>query len=292
MSTDRPAAVDAHHHLWDLTAHRHDWLDEPGREVIRRSFGPADLREAVAGGVAGRPVTATVLVQALPDPGETEALLALAAGEPLVGAVVGWVDLTAPDVGDRLDALRSAPGGERLRGVRHLVESEPDPRWLARPQVRAGLAAVAARDLTYDLLVRPAQLPAAVELAAALPDLTLVLDHAGKPGIAGGDLAGWERDLRALARHEQVRCKLSGLVTEADHARWRPADLAPVTQVLLDAFGPARLMFGSDWPVCLLASSWPRWARTAADLLAGLTRAELNEVLSGTATATYRLAGS
>lgn len=162
---------------------------------------------------------------------------------------MGWTDLTAPDVVSALAALRALPGGDRLTGIRHQVQGERDPRWLLRPDVLRGLAAVADARLAYDLIVRPHQLPAARAAAELVPGLTFVLDHAGKPPVAEGVLTPWADDLRALAALPHTVCKLSGLVTEADPRRWRDQDLRPYTDVLLDAFGPDRLMFGSDWPV-------------------------------------------
>jgi len=281
--------VDAHHHLWDLAVRDQDWLAEPGLEALRRSFSTADLRTAVAGGVLGRPVAGTVVVQCLPSTAETEELLATAAGDDLVLGVVGWADLTDLGVGDELDRLAGLPGGDLLVGVRHLVQGEADPRWLLREDVRAGLDAVAERGLRYDVLVRPHQLAAAAELARRAPHVPLVLDHAGKPALRDGDLAGWERDLRALAAAEQVHCKLSGLVSEADPQGWTPEVLRPAAEVVLDAFGPSRVAFGSDWPVCVAAGGWARWAQAAGDLLAGLRPGELDDVLRGTAVRTYGL---
>ncbi len=236
-------------------------------------------------------MTATVLVQSVARRDETERLLAVAADDDLVAAVVGWVDLTA-DVSVQLDRLRSGHGGRLLSGVRHLVQDEPDPRWLLRDDVLTGLQALANADLPYDLLVRPSQLPAAIELSQRLPGLRLVLDHAGKPQLASGDLEGWSQDVRGLARSEQVVCKVSGLITEADHQHWSVADLRPAWDTVLDAFGPRRLLFGSDWPVCLLAASWERWAATAAEFIAPLSPDEADAVLSTTATATYGLDGT
>lgn len=281
--------VDAHHHLWDLARRPQPWLDEPENRPIRRTFRLDDLRAAATGEVAGRRLTATVLVQALGSVDETRELLALAAGEPLIGAVVGWVDLTAPAVGDVLDELRAGPGGARLRALRHLVQGEPDPGWLQRPEVERGLRVAQRHGLGYDVLIREHQFPQAVELARRFPELPIVLDHAGKPPLAGHDLTGWQRQVRRLAAYPQVVCKLSGLVTEADHARWTRADLEPAVDTLLSAFGPGRLMFGSDWPVCDLAGGWNRWAATAGELLAALSPGETGAVLSGTAHAFYRL---
>ncbi|NIZ89760.1 amidohydrolase family protein [Kineosporiaceae bacterium B12] len=281
--------MDAHHHLWDLAVRDQGWLAEPGLEVLRRSFSTADLRVDAAGGVLGRPVGGTVVVQCLPSTGETEELLATAAGDDLVLGVVGWADLTAPGVGDELDRLAALPGGDLLVGVRHLVQGEADPRWLLRDDVRRGLDEVAARGLRYDVLVRPHQLAAAAELARLAPHVPLVLDHAGKPALRETSLGGWERDLRALAASEQVHCKLSGLVSEADPQHWDDEVLRPAAEVVLDAFGPARVAFGSDWPVCVAAGGWARWAAAAGRLLAGLSPGELDDVLRATAVRTYGL---
>ncbi|WP_333739044.1 amidohydrolase family protein [Streptomyces sp. IBSBF 2806] len=287
--SDPRALVDAHHHVWDLAVRPQPWLDEPGHEPIRRTFGTADLRTSATRPVKGRRLTNTVVVQCIASVPETRDLLALADGDPLIGAVVGWADLTSPAVGDVLDDLQSGPGGRRLRGVRHVVQGEPDPHWLQRPQVERALEAIGERGLGYDVLVRSHQLPQAIRLAQRLPGLPLVLDHAGKPSIADGELADWESRLRLLAAHPQVVCKVSGLITEADHEKWTVDDIRPVWDVLLSAFGPDRLMFGSDWPVANLAGGWNRWAATVEELLDGCADTEIHAVLAGTATAFYRL---
>jgi L-fuconolactonase len=284
--------VDAHHHVWDLAARPQDWLDEPVYAPIRRSFTVDDLRAAATRGIAGRRLTTSVLVQCLASAGETAELLALAGRDPLVGAVVGWADLTDPAVGDTVDRLRELPGGRLLRSVRHLVQSETDPQWLQRPAVDRGLAALADRGLGYDVLIRAGQLPQAIRLAGRRPDLRLVLDHAAKPPIAAGDLAGWRRELSTLAAHPQVWCKVSGLITEADHGSWTTGDIRPVWDVLLQSFGPDRLMFGSDWPVCVVAGGWDRWAATTGELVHELSPGEQHAILAGTATTFYGLAGS
>ena len=281
-------AVDAHHHLWSPSDPGQGWLADPALAAIRRRFDLQDLHDAVRGGVAGRTVTATVLVQSVARTDESERLLATAGNDDLVAAVVGWVDLTG-DVPAQLERLHAGYGGHLLRGVRHLVQDEPDPQWLLREDVLVGLRALIDADLPYDVLVRPPQLLAAVELSRRLPALRLVLDHAGKPDLASGDLEGWSRDMRDLARSEQVVCKVSGLVTEANHQRWSLADLRPAWDIVLDAFGPRRLLFGSDWPVCLLAASWDRWAAAVAELIAALSPDEADALLTTTATATYRL---
>jgi len=279
--------VDAHHHLWDLSVRGQDWITGERMAPLARSFTLDDLApEARAAGV-----TATVVVQTVTVPEETPELLALAGkgeGEPVAG-VVGWTDLTAPGVADELARLRELPGGERLVGIRHQVQGEPDPLWLLRPDVLRGLRAVARAGLVYDLVVLPHQLPAAYRAAARLPELVFVLDHLGKPPIAAGQPRPWADDVRILATLPNTRCKLSGMVTEADWHSWQPSDLAPYADTVLDAFGPHRLMFGSDWPVCRLAASYTEVLDTARALTAGLTPAEQHQVFSGTATRVYGL---
>ncbi|MET1073430.1 MAG: amidohydrolase family protein [Umezawaea sp.] len=276
--------VDAHHHLWDLAARPQDWL--AGLDPIRRDFGETDLREVTS--AAG--IDATVLVQVLPDVRETVEFLALAGKSDVISGVVGWVDLTAPDVAEQLDRLRRGPGGDRLVGVRHLVEPEPDPAWLARPEVLAGLRAVRDAGLVYDVLTRPHQLPAAVAAAKALPDLVFVLDHLSKPDIAGRVLEPWAGGLSELAVLPNVVAKVSGLVTEAG-PQWTVDDLRPFVDTALEAFGPSRLMVGTDWPVCLLAASYDEVLDSVRQVTDGLTTAELDQVFGGTATRVYRLRG-
>ena len=269
--------VDAHHHLWDLSVRDQPWITGE-LAPIRRTFTPADLAAAAVG------IDATVVVQTVSDPGETRELLDLA--DPLIAGVIGWVDLTAADVADRLVAVRS----ERLVGIRHQVQDEPDPRWLCRPDVRAGLAAVAREGLVYDLLTLPEQLPAAIDTVHALPDLQFVLDHLSKPSIASGELEPWASQMRELAAHENVACKLSGLVTEADWDSWTVDDLRPYAETVLDAFGPDRVLFGSDWPVCLLAASYAAVVDAAEQLTAQLSAAERELIFGGTARRIYTLA--
>ncbi|MFI1920719.1 MULTISPECIES: amidohydrolase [unclassified Streptomyces] len=242
--------VDAHHHVWDLSVRDQDWIAEGG--PLRRDFTVDDLApEARAAGV-----DRTVLVQTVTVAGETPEFLALAAANDLIAGVVGWTDLTRADVADELARLRELPGGRYLKGIRHQVQGEPDPRWLLRADVRRGLTALAAAGLVHDLVVLPHQLPACVEAAASLPGLTFVLDHLGKPPIASAALEPWASDVRALAALPNTVCKLSGMVTEADPGTWTVEDLRPYADTVLEAFGPARLMFGSDWPVCTTTASY------------------------------------
>ncbi|MFC6085909.1 amidohydrolase family protein [Sphaerisporangium aureirubrum] len=280
--------IDAHHHMWDLSRRSQSWLESPAMAPIHRDFTLSDhAAEAAKAEIGG-----SVLVQVLADAEETREFLALAARSETVAAVVGWADLTRPGLGDELAALAGSPGGDLLRGIRHLVQGEADPRWLARDDVRGGLRRVAAAGLAYDLLVLPHQLPAAIETVRALPELSFVLDHLAKPPIASGDLEPWAGLIRELAAEPNVTAKLSGLITEAA-SDWDADALWPYVDVALDAFGPGRLMFGSDWPVCLLAGSLPLWAETVTELLtrAGLPAAEREAVFRGTAARVYRLSG-
>lgn len=272
--------IDAHHHLWTIGRHDTSWLDIPEHEPIRRDFGLSDLQ--AAGGPLG--ITETVLVQTINSVAETIDLLT----EPVAG-VVGWVDLTGSDVAGELARLKERPGGDRLVGIRHGVQGEPDPDWLSRPEVLRGLGAVAEAGLTYDLLTYPHQLPAALRAVVDVPELTYVIDHLSKPPIASGEREPWETRIRALAARDNVVCKLSGMVTEADWTQWTVADLRPYADVVLDAFGPDRVLFGSDWPVCTLAASYARVLEAAQELTADLTAAGKDAVFGGTARRVYGL---
>ena len=290
MTATPTPTVDAHHHLWDLKVRAQEWLRAPELKPIWRDFSLDELEpEARACGV-----DKTVLVQVAASIEESRQFLAFAACNKLIGGVVGWLELEGEDPAAQLDALRSGPGGQTLRGIRHLVQDEPDPQWLARPEVRRGLKAIADAGLPYDLLVTPPQAAAALDVVRALPELTFVLDHLGKPPIAtaapssaaGSAWAGW---IRELAAEPNVVCKLSGMVTEAHWETWTVADLRPYAEVVLEAFGPDRLMFGSDWPVCVLAGTYTEVFDAARELTAGLNEGERAALFGGTATRVYRL---
>ncbi|MGC4869386.1 amidohydrolase family protein [Micromonospora sp. DT53] len=284
----RAGIVDAHHHLWVRARHPQPWIDPVTMAAIDADFEPADL--APPARAAG--VTATVVVQSIASDTETVDLLGLAAEDTLVRGVVGWVDLTADDVAERLGRLQAGRGGDRLVGIRHLVQSESDPAYLDRPDVRRGIAAVGAAGLVFDLLVRQHQLPMAARLTRDLPEVSFALDHLGKPALGRPEMAEWSRDLRSLAASPNTTAKLSGLVTEVPLPDWTAADLRPAVEDALDAFGPGRLMFGSDWPVCLLASSYQRWVDTLAELLEGQDTADQASVWGETARRVYGLAAS
>ncbi|TDU90071.1 L-fuconolactonase [Kribbella voronezhensis] len=276
--------VDAHHHLWDLSVREQAWMVGPELDPIRRNFSVDELAPLAA--AAG--VSATVVVQTVGVPAETPELLSIADGNELIAGVVGWVDLTSARVVGALAELRERADGSWLKGIRHQVHDEADPRWLCRDDVRAGLKAVAEAGLVYDLLTKTPHLPAAVETAAALPELTFVVDHISKP-VIGADPEPWATELRSLAALPNVFCKLSGMVTEASWTDWKVSDLKPYVDIVLDAFGPSRVMFGSDWPVCLLAASYAEVVETAESLTADLTTAEQNAIFADTARRTYKL---
>ena len=276
--------VDAHHHIWDLTVREQTWMVGPELDPIRRNFSIDDLApQAAAAGI-----TATVLVQTVGLVDETVEFLEVATSNDLVAGVVGWVDLTAADVADMLDGLRERPDGSYLKGIRHQVHDEPDADWLLRDDVQRGLSAVADAGLAYDLLTKTPHLPAAIQTVRNLPQLTFVVDHISKP-VIGEPLEPWATRLRELAALPNVTCKLSGMVTEASWTDWKPTDLQPYADVVLDAFGPDRVIFGSDWPVCLLAASYADVVETAETLTASLTATEREAVFTTTATNTYKL---
>jgi len=277
--------VDSHHHLWDLAARPQPWLAPDAMAPIRRSFGVADL----LADASGTGLDATVVVQAVPEVAETEELLDLAAATPLILGVVGFVDLEARDVGEQLDRLRSRPSGGWLVGIRSPVQDEPDPDWLVRTRVIAGLRAVAERGLVYDLLIRPHHLGAALRAVTAVDHGRFVIDHLAKPAIASGDGGPWAVGMAALALRENVAAKLSGLVTEASWQSWTLDDLRPYADHALSCFGSDRLLFGSDWPVCRLAATYAQVVDTAEALTDPLNASERDDVMGDTAVAMYGL---
>ncbi|HTS99371.1 MAG TPA: amidohydrolase family protein [Streptosporangiaceae bacterium] len=289
--------VDAHHHLWDLSVRDQPWLARPYLAPLRRNFTLSDLEPLVA----EEDVTATVVVQTVTEPEETPELLALAAGSDLIAGVVGWVDLEAPGVTDALGALREVPGAGLLVGIRHPVLSEPDRDWLARPAVLRGLAAVAAAGLTYDVVVMPAHLPAAVTAALATPQLTFVLDHLGNPEVGAAVDESWARAFGAFAALPNTVAKLSGFLGEPVPGGHAPeavraaeggvptAHLRPYYEIALADFGPPRLMFGSDWPVSTIDVGYGGVHAAARSLTADLSAAEKAAIFSETAQRTYRL---
>jgi L-fuconolactonase len=273
--------VDAHHHVWRLARGDYGWLT-PALAPIYRDFTLDDLRPLLAEARIGT----TVLVQAAPTEAETRFLLATAkASAGLVRGVVGWVDCASPDAVARLSQLARDP---LLKSVRPMLQDIPDPEWILRPEVQRALAALPPLGLRLDALVVPAQLPALLRTLDRHPDLAVVIDHGGKPPIAAGVREPWAGDMAALARHPQVHCKLSGLVTEAG-AGWSVDSLSRYVDHLLSCFGAARLLWGSDWPVVDLGGGYRRWVAATDALLAGLPAADRDAIRGGNARRFYGL---
>jgi L-fuconolactonase len=274
--------IDAHFHLWDPQQREHAWLEE--YPDIDRPFQVSDYLSVAA----PEGVTGSVLVQVLNDRDETLDFLAVAGSQAVVKGVVGWVDLTSDDVGGAIDVLRSSPGGDKLVGIRHLVQDEPDPCFIERPDVLRGLRDVGRAGLAYDVLVRPPQLPAAVRALRALDDLTVVLDHGGKPPISSGALEPWSTLIGELGQLDNCFCKLSGLVTEAG-ANWDAQQISPYASSLIEAFGPKRLLFASDWPFCTVAASYHEVVALARSFASSLSTEEQAEMFGLTAQRAYKL---
>ena len=272
--------IDAHHHLWKYSATEHGWI-APDQQVIRRDFLPEDLEPLMHHfGIEG-----TVAVQARGALEETTWLLGLADKHPLIRGVVGWVPLTEGAGVKR--SLERFAGNRKLRGVRHVVQDEPDPRFILRKDFNEGVAALRETGLRYDILIFERHLPAAIEFVDRHPNQTFILDHVAKPRIKDKILAPWDRNMRELAKRQNVYCKLSGMITEADPKLWTPEGLQPYIDVVLAAFGPRRIMYGSDWPVMLLAGDYVRWYGTVTNAIAKLSKAEQDRIMGGTAAEAY-----
>lgn len=275
--------IDSHQHLWRFDAAEYDWIpaDPP---TLRRDYLPADLaRELEAAGL-----DAAIAVQARQSLAENDFLLAQAeASGGRIRGVVGWVDLAAEDVGATLARYAGRP---RFVGVRHVVQGEADPEFLARRPFNRGVSALRAHGLVYDVLIYAAQLPAAIAFVDRHPAQSFVLDHLAKPTIAPGRFdEAWARHFRDIARRPHVTCKLSGVVTEVRGATWDPSLIEPYVELAMEVFGPARLMFGSDWPVCRLRTEYGTWVRTIAALTSRWSAAEQAAFWGGTASRVYGL---
>lgn len=272
--------VDAHQHFWHYTPAGYGWIDDRMTR-IRRDFLPEDLRREMAPlGFDG-----SVLVQVRQSLEETLWMLDLSDVEPTIDGVIGWADLRAPQIADHLQALSRHP---RLIGIRHVVQDEPDG-FLLEPAFLAGIKALGAFDLTYDILIYERQMPEAIAFASRFPNQRFVLDHLGKPDIRAGSMEPWRGHLRTLAAMPNVWCKLSGIVTEADWTSWTPRQIRPYLETAMEYFGADRVMIGSDWPVCTLAASYAETMGLVTDLMTGWTDADRDAVLGGTATRLWRL---
>lgn len=274
--------IDAHQHFWRYSPEEYSWIDDSMR-AIRRNFLPADLAPALA----SAQLDGSIAVQARQSIDETDWLLALADSSPGIKGVVGWVPLAAEGA-DIRRVLDRYDGQTRLKGVRHVLQAEPDA-YFSNPGFNTALHEIARRNLSYDLLVYARQLPAALAWIDRHPNLRVVVDHIAKPVVDGVPRPEWRAQMRELARRPNVFCKFSGVVTEAPHRRWSVGQIRPYFETVLEAFGAQRLMFGSDWPVCLVAADYARWVATVESLVQPLSTTEREAIFGGTATAFYHL---
>ena len=273
--------IDSHQHFWHYAPATHDWITDD-MEVLKQDFLPPDLAPLLK----QHHLEECVAVQASQTEQETDFLLRLASRYDFIRGVVGWVDLQRERVEERLAHYAQF---SKLVGMRHIVQSETDEHFMTRPEFLRGVALLSDYGLAYDLLIMEQQLPSAVQLVERLPQVRLVLDHIAKPKIANQELSPWKENIQMLATYPNVYCKLSGMVTEADWAAWQPEDLAPYLDVVLQAFGPDRLMFGSDWPVCLLAASYQRVYEVIDRYLAGFSTDERAKIFGENAIDFYQL---
>ena len=273
--------IDSHHHFWNFTEADYGWIP-PEWSMIRRDFLPTDLQKEIA--AAG--VDEVVSVQARQSLLETDWLLGFAAQHAFIRGVVGWLPLIDPAVETHLDHYAANP---KLRSLRHVLQAEADDAYMLREDFNRGISALTRRGLTYDILILERHLPNTIAFVDRHPEQVFVLDHIAKPRIATGELEPWAKNIRELARRPNVACKLSGMVTEADVATWTPAQLQPYFDVVIDAFGPARLLFGTDWPVCLAGVGYGRWKHIVEQALRTLSEQERAAVFGGNAVRFYRL---
>lgn len=273
--------IDSHQHFWVYEAEKHAWLDD-NMKIIRKDFMPEDLQLVYQNnGVDG-----CVAVQADQTLAETDFLLALAEKNDFIKGVVGWVDLRASNIDEVLKQYSAFP---KLKGFRHVVQGEADPNFMLRHDFLNGIAALEKHNFTYDILIFPHQLGAALELVRLFPKQKFVIDHIAKPYIKDGFYDGWAALMKAIGKYPNVYCKLSGMTTEADYNNWTPEQIEPYMQLVLDAFGASRILFGSDWPVCLVAGNYTKTKELVTNFIAKLSSEEQNAIMGGNAIKFYNL---
>ena len=273
--------IDAHQHFWIYNRKDFVWIDE-SMAAIRRNFLPEDLQPELKTNA----FDGSVVVQTCQTLEETRWLLELAERNPSILGVVGWADLRSPDIGSQLRRFTRSP---KLVGLRHIVQSEPDDRFLLRPDFLRGISALEEFGLAYDILIYPKHLPVAIEFVQRFPRQRFVLNHLAKPPIKSGEISSWAKGIRALAASPNVFCKLSGLVTEADWQHWTPEHITPYLDVAFESFGAERLMIGSDWPVCLVAATYTRVVKIVKNYISRLSPESQAAVLGGNAARFWRL---
>lgn len=274
-------AIDAHHHFWQYNPTEYGWISD-SMSILRRDFAPADLQKEMT--VAG--IRGVVSVQARQKLEETDWLLSLADKNDFIRGVVGWAPLVSETIGKDLERYA---GHKKLKAIRHVLQDEPDDNYMLRDDFNRGISELKRFGLRYDILIYERHLPLAIQLVDRHPQQIFVLDHIAKPRIREKQLSPWRENLIELGRRRNVYCKLSGMVTEADHRNWTPQQLRPFMDAALDAFGARRLMFGSDWPVCLLACGYRRWVDIVREFAVKLTPEEQHRLFEETAIEAYGL---
>ena len=273
--------IDSHQHFWQYDPSKHEWINDE-MKTIRKDFLPEDLAPILQqNGING-----CVAVQADQSEAETDFLIELASKNDFIKGVVGWVDLMADDVYDRLEYYSEF---KIVKGFRHIVQGETDPEFMLRPKFKAGITELGAYDFTYDILIYHYQLDQAIRFVKLFPEQKFVLDHIAKPDIKSGEYGTWQTEIKKLALHQNVYCKLSGIITEGEWEGWKPADFKVYLETVLKAFGPERLMFGSDWPVCLVAGQYEEVLGIVTDFIGNLTPLEQKKIMGGTAQKFYNL---
>jgi len=277
--------IDSHHHIWDLTVRPQDWLVGNTFDRIKRNFDMDDFRAAIT----ETGIEKSIVVQTVRNHDETPELLRLASHDPTIVGVVGWLEIGSSDAIKRLEYYETLPGSDFLLGIREVAHDLPDNNFLKEPQVIKNVRELGKRGYSYDLLTKTQQMPAAIELVKAAPEVQFVIDHISKPMIAAGVIEPWREMITILASLPNTVCKVSGMVTEANWEKWSVTDFQPYIEVLLETFGPSRLMFGSDWPVALLAASYEDVVSVAEELTTSLSLSEKEEFWSATASRAYQL---
>ena len=272
--------IDSHQHFWKYNPERHSWISEE-MAAIQKDFLPDNLKDVLL----KNKVYGCITVQVNQNEEETNWMLSLAEGHPFIKGIVGWVDLQAPNIIERLQYFSSFP---KLKGFRHILQNE-EPSFLQQPSFVRGISYLKNFNFTYDILIYPKHLKAALELVKKFPEQKFVINHLGKPAIAKGHYCGWEKDIKSLSEFENVYCKISGMVTEANWNTWTSENLRPYLDTVIKTFDTKRIMFGSDWPVCLLAASYEKWLQTVQQYFSSFSKNEQEDFFSGNAKQFYNL---
>ncbi|MFB6318492.1 amidohydrolase family protein [Saccharicrinis sp. FJH54] len=273
--------IDTHHHIWQYNPVEFDWIDDE-MSSIRKSFLPEDLHQTIQ----GTGVEQVITVQARQTLEETDWLLTLAEKHDFMKGVIGWVPLASSDIQSVLDRYKDNPW---LKGVRHVVQGEPDPEFISGQDFNHGIELLKEYDLLYEILIFEHQLPNSIRFVDRHPDQVFVLDHMAKPKIKANEIKDWKYNMHELAKRDNVYCKLSGMVTEADYKTWNREQLQPYFDVVLEEFGPERLMFGSDWPVCLVATEYEQWVNIVRGIISGFSQTEQDQILFKNAQRVYNI---